>query len=359
MTALIVLLGWAFRVFPFIAVLPGLQTMKPNTAASFLLVGLALVRRRHRDSVVYSLGVLAVGASALFEYLLGYDFDIDQLLLRDPYSAINPGRMSEITSVGFTLLGPALVLVNAQSEGARRISRILASLAGTLGVIAVLGYSYDTQALYKVRPYSSVALHTAIAFVITAIGVNCANPAEGLVGRIRADNAGGAMLRQLLPVALLIPYLLGFTAWIAHKHFGWDAGFSLALVIAATMLCLAVAMLLNAKRLERNDQSLRETYSVLKHRTALLEAQTDLLNIFVKQAPVSVAMLDRNMRYLEASDRWCSDYSLDSLQIKGRSHYEVFPDLPERWKDIHRRGLAGETVRAEEDCWDRAERGTT
>jgi PAS domain S-box-containing protein len=64
-------------------------------------------------------------------------------------------------------------------------------------------------------------------------------------------------------------------------------------------------------------------------------------------------MLDRDMRYLQVSDRWCADFSLDSSQILGRSHYEVFPDLPERWKEIHRRGLVGETLRAEEDPWDR------
>jgi len=69
-------------------------------------------------------------------------------------------------------------------------------------------------------------------------------------------------------------------------------------------------------------------------------------------------MLDCDMRYLQVSDRWCADYSFDSSQILGRSHYEVFPDLPERWKQIHRRGLAGETLRADEDRWDR-ESGTT
>jgi signal transduction histidine kinase len=47
------------------------------------------------------------------------------------------------------------------------------------------------------------------------------------------------------------------------------------------------------------------------------------------------------------------DYSLDSSKILGHSHYEIFPDLPERWKEIHRRALAGETLRAEEDRWDR------
>jgi PAS domain S-box-containing protein len=64
------------------------------------------------------------------------------------------------------------------------------------------------------------------------------------------------------------------------------------------------------------------------------------------------------MRYLQVSERWCADFSLDSSQILGRSHYEIFPDIPDRWKQVHRRALAGETLRAEEDQWDR-EGGTT
>ncbi len=90
-----------------------------------------------------------------------------------------------------------------------------------------------------------------------------------------------------------------------------------------------------------------------------LRASEDLLKIFVKSVPVGVAMLDRDMRYLQVSDRWCADYSLDVSQALGRSHYELYPDIPERWKEMHRRALAGETLRAEEDRWDREGSRTT
>jgi PAS domain S-box-containing protein len=85
-----------------------------------------------------------------------------------------------------------------------------------------------------------------------------------------------------------------------------------------------------------------------------LRQSEELLRTFVRNVPAAVAMLDREMRYLQVSERWCSDYSLGADDILGRSHYDVFPDLPERWKEIHRRCLTGETLRGDEDRWERA-----
>ena len=104
---------------------------------------------------------------------------------------------------------------------------------------------------------------------------------------------------------------------------------------------------------KRTEEALLEVTRTLAAQALILQSREELLTIFVKTVPAGVAMLDRDMRYIQVSDRWCADYSVDSSQILGRSHYELFPDIPQRWKEMHRRALEGETLRADEDRWDR------
>lgn len=79
------------------------------------------------------------------------------------------------------------------------------------------------------------------------------------------------------------------------------------------------------------------------------------LRIFVENAPVGVAMLDRELRYISYSRRWLTDYGLGEQYLVGRSHYEVFPEITDRWKEIHRRCLTGESELCEQDRFDRGD----
>ena len=78
------------------------------------------------------------------------------------------------------------------------------------------------------------------------------------------------------------------------------------------------------------------------------------LAVFVEHAPAAIAMFDREMRYLAVSRRYILDFRLpQDAQLIGRSHYEVFPDIPQRWRDVHARVLAGEELSQAEDQFTR------
>ncbi len=88
---------------------------------------------------------------------------------------------------------------------------------------------------------------------------------------------------------------------------------------------------------------------------AALRAREAELHSFVRHAPAAIAMFDRNMRCLAASSRWTKEYGRGHENLVGLSHYEIHPDLPERWRDIHRKGLAGEFQSCDDDLWEQAD----
>ena len=109
-------------------------------------------------------------------------------------------------------------------------------------------------------------------------------------------------------------------------------------------------------RVQREEQ-LRATIDDLDRRLRASELDFRRINehfkLFLKNAPAAIALVDRQMRYLIVSDRWIADYGLCGRDIHGLSHYDIFPEIGEHWKDLHRRCLAGEILKCDEDRFER------
>lgn len=95
--------------------------------------------------------------------------------------------------------------------------------------------------------------------------------------------------------------------------------------------------------------------TALKTAERALRSSEALLREFVRHAPAAIAMLDRDLRYLQTSERWATDYHVVGQDLIGRRHYDVFPDVPERWKEVHQRALLGAVERCDEDPFPRAD----
>lgn len=83
----------------------------------------------------------------------------------------------------------------------------------------------------------------------------------------------------------------------------------------------------------------------------VLSRERARLTAFVDHAPAAVAMFDTDIRYIACSRQWQLEYRLGDQKIIGESHYTVFPNITEEWKEIHQRALKGEIIRNECDIW--------
>ena len=101
--------------------------------------------------------------------------------------------------------------------------------------------------------------------------------------------------------------------------------------------------------LEKRIQELEQTESNHKPSEGQPTHSHDLLDYIIFHALSAIAVYDRDLKYIYVSKRYLKDYKVKKQNIIGKHHYEVFPDIPQKWRDVHQRSLAGEVLSAEED----------
>src|SRR6185436_2331449 len=72
--------------------------------------------------------------------------------------------------------------------------------------------------------------------------------------------------------------------------------------------------------------------------------------LFIEYAPAAMAMFDKEMRYVSVSKQWMKEYDLTG-EIIGKKHYDLFPNILQRWKDVHSRGMQGFVERSDDDFY--------
>ena len=75
----------------------------------------------------------------------------------------------------------------------------------------------------------------------------------------------------------------------------------------------------------------------------------DLMKYIIEHNRSAIAVHDKDLKYVYVSQRYIDDYNIKDTDVIGKHHYEVFPDLPQKWRDVHQRALTGEILSAEDD----------
>jgi PAS domain S-box-containing protein len=344
------------------------QTMKLNTAFSFILLGAALIQlskaQRSGDipqkrpvlPIVCASVAAAISVLTLAEIIWAVNLGIDDFIVHDSESTSThpPGRMSPITAVIIMLLSSAIwsfVLFRRRHGLWQSFTLISLFVSAAL----FLGHAFHAVSLAIFFPYATVALHTTIAFISLSLGLLFLSPDEGIMAVFTSQGYGGIVGRRILPASIVILILLGLLVRYIDEQGHLGTGFTIEFVVALGAVFISAIVWWTSKQLNRLDANQQHAFRLLQTREREAKSFAYQLQLLVEYAPSSVVMLDREMRYLWVSKRWLSDFVLTEGEITGRSHYEVFPEIPERWKEVHRRCLAGATEKSEEDRFKRSD----
>ena len=280
------MLGWIFDLQLLKSILPGLPSMKANTAACFILGGFSLFLQQRRRAELTTIKrqkldkaliftcsslIILISLVTLFQYSFNLDLGIDQLLFKDSSSLTSPsapGRMAPNTAAAFLLLGTALLLLSVRRPKYLRV-QILSCCAFLIAFLGFIGYIYGKPFFYTIG-YTGMALHTSIAFILLSLGILFANPERGLTAVIASDRAGGIMARRLLPQAMVIPTLAGYFIISGERLQVYSPELGISLLSVLNVIIFTVIIWNNAKTLCTAD---RRRY---RAQLGLIKAKSDL-----------------------------------------------------------------------------------
>ena len=77
----------------------------------------------------------------------------------------------------------------------------------------------------------------------------------------------------------------------------------------------------------------------------------DLMRYIIEHSRSAIAVHDKDLNYLYVSQRYMDEYNIKEENIIGKHHYDVFPDLPQKWRDVHQKALSGVTSSEEKDLY--------
>lgn len=350
LTGIIVIAGWIVNIPLLKSLHPDFVSMKFNTALSFFLSGLsALIIHRFdgstwlkRTGLITVSFIMAVSFLTLYQYIWGINLGIDEIFVKDSPDALytfSSGRMALNTSFCFILAGTALMFAFFKKNSA---AQILALFLFLFNLTGLLGYLYNVPEVYGFSVFTKMALHTITGFIFLSISILFSFPEKGYLAAVIDETIGGYIARRILPVAVLLPvFLVAIRLTVEQSGFfsrGEDIQVIASLLIVV-FLGLAWSFLDSIRILDKEQKAAQVN----------ADEWRDLMNYVIQYNPGAIAVHDNNLRYIFVSERYLSDYNLNDRNIIGKHHYEVFPEIPEKWRDVHRRALNGEIIRSNDD----------
>ena len=336
----VALSGWLTGLRALTSGIPGLPTMKVNTALGFLTVAVGLVcpYMRHAALRFRGAGLLVVlfMALSLSQYYTGINMGIDEFFWSDPYSVVFPGRPSQATCLTFVLIGLLMVTTPGDGTGFSWWTSVLMVTGALVPLTAIITYMTDVGAILASGFFETMSVPTAMLFLASYVAMLLRG--MSLQSAVQQQIGWRQFERLLLPV-VVAPLVLGLV--IYHLIDSGKLGISLGLG-----LFIAVFMLVAISALIWNSTLEASWFRRLK------DEQDARLTAYRKLSSI-LETIHGGVVYLSASGviRECNSIASDMLgypnrQLIGRKAGELIPsEYRGRFERAVKRALADPELR--------------
>jgi diguanylate cyclase (GGDEF)-like protein len=327
-TSAVAVCGWLFNDPVRIGLLPGLASMKFNTALGLLLAAIAIWLLHTRASSALWRGVarvlagilLLLGILTLLQDLLALDFGIDQWILPDS------GRMSPASSFSCVFIGGALLALKARHPAIAACAHWLIVPPLFVATLAMMGYAYDVSALYQVKAYTTMAVYSAASFFVVGLCVLAADTGYGFASISIGDTAGGVVSRRLLPTLPMMIFLLGWAAVAGQARGLYDTHFSLALMVLFNTTVCVIAVASTAITLHKVDLTRQRGEAEILSLNAGLEVRVEERTQELARVSSQLRLVNSSLELLSQQDgltglsnrRYFDAYLADQIAIARR-----------------------------------------
>src|SRR5574343_485633 len=259
--ALLVLIGWQFNITVLKSITADMTAMNPVTAITFIGTGFWLISIKDFNIklrfpvVLCGWFTLLVGLLHSVSYLLALDWlRFDHFLFKEKVesSTIN-SHIAPITAFLFFLTGINMLSIYSNNKWLLKTRAYLIIIIFIVAYASILGYLYGRDSAYRVEGISTIALSTAILFLLLSTGLFLTNIKTGTPQLFASLLEGSSLLRRSTFLILFLPPFLGYLR-LKGEHLGLyntEMGtelYTIALTIIAFILIYTYANLLNKKQ---------------------------------------------------------------------------------------------------------------
>ncbi|NOT52115.1 MAG: PAS domain S-box protein [Chitinophagaceae bacterium] len=308
-----VITGWSFDIGPLKRILPGAVSMNPLTAILFVACSVVIIlnfrlRRPTRLAAILSFFIATIGLLKIISYLSGYETGIDQLLFADKLEneklTGHSNQMAPNTAFNFMLLGIALLTYRINRKW-NKLSDILTLLVAFSAFLSLIGYMYNAHELYGIANYIPMAVPTAMCFLLTSISLLLNRKGSYILKTLTNQYSGSRMARYLLPLAVIIPVLLGLLRIYGQQAGFFTGNFGTAIFAAANIMVFLFLILQAAASINKKDKALHEfnldLEKKVEERTAELNRSSKKFQSLIENSVDAISMLDEDGRILFSS----------------------------------------------------------